>query len=122
MIRLRRFPRRFLPWTLAGALALLALIFAPSLLQHETEVQIRIAHSGTNLPDGFYLYQQLAAQGVRIKSITPADDAMVIHFDDEEQCLAALKVLRRLLPQGFVVAAGPQAFQQLPHANRPTYS
>lgn len=122
MIKLRGLPKRILPWAFGGALALLAVIVVPPLLQHETVVQIRVAHSGTNLPDGFYLYQQLTAQGVRIKSITPSGDALVIHFENEEQSLAAQKVLRRLLPQGFVVASGPQASQQVPDANRPTYS
>jgi hypothetical protein len=122
MIVLRGFPRRVLPWAVAGALALLAVIIVPSMMQHDTVVKIRVAHSGTNLPDGFYLYQQLTAQGVRIKSITPSGDALVIHFENEEQSLAAQKVLRRLLPQGFVVASGPQASQQVPDANRPTYS
>ncbi|MBS0881031.1 EnvZ/OmpR regulon moderator MzrA [Pantoea sp. JGM49] len=122
MIRFRGFPRRFVPWALGAALALLAVIFVPSMLQHDTVVQIRVAHNGTNLPDGFYLYQQLSAQGVRIKSITPAGDALLIHFENEEQSLAAQKVLKRLLPQGFVVASGPQASQQVPDSNRPTYS
>jgi hypothetical protein len=115
-------PRRLLPWLLGGALALLALTLAPALLNHDTVVKIRVAHNGTALPDGFYLYQQLSAQGVRIKSITPSGDALVIHFENEEQSLAAQKVLRRLLPQGFVVAAGHQASQQNQDANRPTYS
>ena len=122
MMALRGFPRRFLPWAVAAALALLAVIMVPSFMHQDTVVKIRVAHSGTNLPDGFYLYQQLTAQGVRIKSITPAGDALVIHFENEEQSLAAQKVLRRLLPQGFVVASGPQASQQVPNANRPTYS
>ncbi|MBD9643706.1 MULTISPECIES: EnvZ/OmpR regulon moderator MzrA [Pantoea] len=122
MITFRGFPRRFLPWALGGALALLAICFVPTLMQHETVVQIRVANSGTNLPDGFYLYQQLSAQGVRIKSITPSGDALVIHFENEEQSLAAQKVLKRLLPQGFVVAAGPQASQQYPDASRPIFS
>lgn len=122
MTGLRNFPRRLLPWLCAGVLALLAIGIVPKLMQHETVVRIRVAHSGTNLPDGFYLYQQLSAQGVRIKSITSAGDALVIHFENEEQSLAAQKVLRRLLPQGFVVAAGPQASQQVVDANRPTYS
>ena len=122
MIRFRGFPRRFVPWALGAVLALLAIGIVPKLMQHETVVKIRVAHSGTNLPDGFYLYQQLSAQGVRIKSITPAGDALVIHFENEEQSLAAQKVLKRLLPQGFVVASGPQASQQVPDSNRPTYS
>ena len=119
---LTRIPRRLLPWLLGGVLALVAVSFAPTLLNHETVVKIRVANSGTPLPDGFYLYQQLSAQGVRIKSITPAGDALVIHFEHEEQSLAAQKVLRRLLPQGFVVAAGHQASQQNQDASRLTYS
>ncbi|MDF2786478.1 MAG: modulator protein [Pantoea eucrina] len=118
----RLFTRPLLPWLCGCILLLLAAGAAPLLWQHETVVQIRVAHSGTNLPDGFYLYQQLSAQGVRIKSITPAGDALVIHFEDEEQSLAAQKVLRRLLPQGFVVAADPQASQQPHDTNPPTYS
>ncbi len=118
----RTLSRRLLPWLCGGALLLLAAGVAPLLWQHESVVQIRVVHSGTNLPDGFYLYQQLSAQGVRIKSITSADDALVIHFDNEEQSLAAQKVLRRLLPQGFVVAAGPQASQQPRDTNSPVYS
>lgn len=122
MIKLSGFPRRYLPWALGGALALLAVCFIPAMMQHETVVQIRVSNNSTNLPDGFYLYQQLSAQGVRIKSITPSGDALVIHFENEEQSIAAQKVLKRLLPQGFVVAAGPQASQQNSDTNRQTYS
>ncbi|QDY43103.1 EnvZ/OmpR regulon moderator MzrA [Candidatus Pantoea soli] len=122
MRRFRGFPRRFLPWLGGGVLLLLAVCLVPRVMQHETVVKIRVAQSGTNLPDGFYLYQQLSAKGVHIKSITTAGDALVIHFENEEQSLAAQKVLRRLLPQGLVVAAGPQASQQVIDPNRPTYS
>ncbi|MDZ7277192.1 EnvZ/OmpR regulon moderator MzrA [Pantoea eucrina] len=122
MNMIRRMPKRWLAWAVAGALALLAVVIVPNLLQHETVIKIRVAHSGSNLPDGFYLYQQLSAQGVRIKSITPSGDALVIHFENEEQSLAAQKVLQRLLPQGFVVATGTQALQQAVAANRTTYS
>lgn len=97
-------PRRMLPWLAVAALLLLAIGLAPTLLRHDTVVQIRVSHAGGPLPDGFYLYQQLTAKGIRIKSITPAGDALIIHFENEEQSLAAQKVLRHLLPDGFVVA------------------
>lgn len=109
-------PKRLIPWLAGGTLLLLlAVAITPALLTHEAAVKIRVAHAGTPLPDGFYLYQQLTAQGIRIKSITPAGNALVIHFDSEEQSLAAQKVLRRLLSQGYVVAqmdsAGRQEWQ-----------
>lgn len=108
MNMLKGFPKRWLPWLVGGAFALIALSLVPTLMRHETVVQIRVSHAGAPLPDGFYLYQQLTAQGIRIKSITPSGDALVIHFDSEEQSLAAQKVLRRLLPQGFIVAQHDQ--------------
>lgn len=119
-------PRRLLPWLAGGMLMLLALILTPTVLRHESAVKIRVAHVGTPLPDGFYLYQQLTAQGIRIKSITPAGNALVIHFDSEEQSLAAQKVLRRLLPDGYVVAqmdsADRQQWLNLPDASRQSLS
>ena len=106
---LQAIPKRWLPWLIAGVFALIAIGIAPTLMRHETVVQIRVSHAGATLPDGFYLYQQLSAQGIRIKSITPAGDALIIHFDSEEQSLAAQKVLRRLLPKGFIVAQHEQS-------------
>ena len=105
-------PRRMLPWLTVAALLLLALCLTP--LRHESVVQIRVSHAGGPLPDGFYLYQQLTAQGIRIKSITPSGDALIIHFENEEQSLAAQKVLRRLLPDGFVVARHPDSASAVP--------
>ncbi|MFH8135319.1 EnvZ/OmpR regulon moderator MzrA [Pantoea osteomyelitidis] len=105
-------PKRLLPWLAGGVLLLLVITLTPTMLRHETAVKIRVAHAGTPLPDGFYLYQQLTAQGIRIKSITPAGNALIIHFDSEEQGLAAQKVLRRLLPDGYVVAQMDSANRQ----------
>lgn len=109
MKRLRSVPKRWLPWLIGGAFVLMAISMLPRLMHHENVVQIRVSHAGAPMPDGFYLYQQLSAQGIRIKSITPAGDALIIHFDNEEQSLAAQKVLRRLLPEGFIVAQNDQA-------------
>lgn len=100
-----RFSRsRWLPWMLAALLAVLAITILPPLMRNESGLQIRVARQNGTLPDGFYLYQQLNAQGIQIKSITPDHDALVIKFDSEEQSLAAQKVLRQLLPGGFTVA------------------
>ncbi len=109
MKTLQAIPKHWRPWLIGGAFALIAISLVPGLMRHENVVQIRVSHAGALMPDGFYLYQQLSAQGIRIKSITPAGDALVIHFDNEEQSLAAQKVLRRLLPEGFIVAQHDQS-------------
>ncbi|MFS2221215.1 EnvZ/OmpR regulon moderator MzrA [Pantoea sp. B65] len=96
--------RRLLPWLMLGALALLAMALMPALYRHETALQIRASRQGTSLPDGFYVWQRLNAQGIQIKSITPEHDALVIKFDSQEQSTAAQKALRELLPYGFEIA------------------
>lgn len=96
-------PRRMLPWFLLVIALLAVAALTPLLLHRETPVNIRVTHTDT-LPDGFYLYQQLTAQGIRIKSITPADNALIINLEDEEQSAAAQKLLQQLLP-GSTIAA-----------------
>ncbi|NIF21379.1 EnvZ/OmpR regulon moderator MzrA [Candidatus Pantoea multigeneris] len=96
------FSRRVRIALAAGVLALLMACILPGMLQHDSVLQIRVAQAGAPLPDGFFVYQQLTAQGIHIKSITPADDALVIHFDSDAQNQAAQRLLRHLLPQGFV--------------------
>ncbi|MGB9095547.1 EnvZ/OmpR regulon moderator MzrA [Erwinia sp.] len=81
--------------------ALLLVAFIPTLFRNDTALQIRASRQGTTLPDGFYVYQRLNAEGIRIKSITPDNDSLVIRFDTEEQSMAAEKVLHQLLPYGF---------------------
>nr|MBA2816414.1 Modulator protein MzrA [Candidatus Pantoea persica] len=83
-------PRRMmLPWLAVAALLLLVICLAPMLLRHDTMVQIRVSHAGGPLPDGFHLYQQLTAKSIRIKSIKPAGDALIINFENEVQSPAA---------------------------------
>jgi len=93
---------------LFGLLALICLTltvasFLPALFRSETAIQIRAFQQGSTLPDGFYVYQRLNAEGIHIKSITPDRDTLVIKFDSQEQSIAAEKMLRRLLPEGFSI-------------------
>lgn len=96
--------RRLLPWLVLGALALLAVVLMPALYRQETALQIKASRQGISLPDGFYVWQRLNAQGIQIKSITPDRDSLVIKFDSQEQSLAAQKALQQILPYGFEIA------------------
>lgn len=89
---------------LLGASALLLVVCLPALFRTESALQIRASRQGISLPDGFYVYQRLSAQGIKIKSITPENNALVIKFDSQEQSVAAEKVLHALLPEGFDIA------------------
>ncbi|WP_455819743.1 EnvZ/OmpR regulon moderator MzrA [Pseudomonas cerasi] len=95
---------RLIPLVALATLALLALAFMPALFRSESALQIRASRQGMSLPDGFYVYQTLSAQGIHIKSITPEQNSLVIKFDSLEQSDAAEKVLRKLLPYGFDIA------------------
>lgn len=95
---------RLIPLVALATLALLALAFMPALFRNESALQIRASRQGISLPDGFYVYQTLSAQGIHIKSITPEQNSLVIKFDSLEQSDAAEKVLRKLLPSGFDIA------------------
>ncbi|QUG77287.1 EnvZ/OmpR regulon moderator MzrA [Erwinia sp. E602] len=94
---------RLAPWLLLAGMALLGLTLMPALFRTDSSLQIRSSRPGSSPPDGFYVYQSLSAQGIRIKSITPEQNALVIKFDSQEQSLAAEKVLRELLPFGFAI-------------------
>ncbi|WP_420841455.1 EnvZ/OmpR regulon moderator MzrA [Erwinia endophytica] len=95
---------RYLSILTLAAVALLSVIFLPALFGSETALQIRATRQGIALPDGFYVYQRLNAEGVHIKSITPDKNALVIKFDSQEQSEAAEKILRALLPHDFDIA------------------
>ncbi len=88
---------------LLGAAALVAIFFLPTLFHSESALQIRASRQGISLPDGFYVYQRLNAEGIHIKSITPDNNALLIKFDSVEQSNAAEKVLHELLPYGFSI-------------------
>ena len=73
-------------------------------LAKEPQIQIGVAHKGTNLPDGFFVYHQLASHGVNIKSITPEDGKLVIRLQNEEQRLTAQKILKQILSDAYTSA------------------
>lgn len=67
-------------------------------------VRIGVAHKGASLPDGFFLYQNLTARGIAIKSIIPGQDGLVIRLETEEQRLATQKILKELLSDDYTTA------------------
>ncbi|QKJ88757.1 EnvZ/OmpR regulon moderator MzrA [Paramixta manurensis] len=103
-MRQHTFRHRTLPWLLFGVALLLVVALTPRLLRDESALQIRVSSQGVTLPDGFYVYQRLNAQGIQIKSITPSGDTLVIHFDSSEESQAAQKALHEIFPYGFVIA------------------
>ena len=96
--------RQPLRWLLAGLLAMIAFALVPALFRHENALQIRVTRQGVTLPDGFYVWQRLNAQGIQVKSITPAQDSLVLRFESQEQSLAAQRALLQILPYGFDIA------------------
>ncbi len=93
---------RLLPFVVVVALIILATIrLMPGLSVDDPVVRIVVTHKGMSLPDGFFLYQQLTARGITIKSITPDQDSLVIHLENEEQQLAARRILSHILPDAY---------------------
>lgn len=82
----------------------LAAVLAPYILRTENELRIHVVQQGLSLPDGFYVYQRLDERGIRIKSITPEGDGLVIRLDSPEQQLLAREALENILPPGYTIA------------------
>ncbi|WP_034911861.1 EnvZ/OmpR regulon moderator MzrA [Erwinia sp. 9145] len=99
-----RLTRRAVAFLLAGALVLLLMTTLPMLFHNDTALKIEPSRQGVSLPDGFYVWQRLSAQGIHIKSITPDNNTLIIQFESSEQSAAAEKVLRQLLPYDFEIA------------------
>ncbi|GAA0496480.1 hypothetical protein GCM10009414_02130 [Tatumella terrea] len=96
---------RLLPFIVIVALIILATIrLMPGMVVSDPVVRIMVTHKGMSLPDGFFLYQQLTARGITIKSITPGPDSLVIHLENEEQQLAARRILSHILSAGYITA------------------
>ncbi|KFK95400.1 MULTISPECIES: EnvZ/OmpR regulon moderator MzrA [unclassified Serratia (in: enterobacteria)] len=93
-------------YTLVSALVLLALVtaLAPYMVRTESELRIHAPDQGQSLPDGFYVYQRLDERGIRIKSITPDGNGLVIRLDSHEQQLLARETLQTILPPGYIIA------------------
>ncbi|MBT0726090.1 EnvZ/OmpR regulon moderator MzrA [Rosenbergiella australiborealis] len=67
----------------------------------EAVVKINVTNRGISLPDGFFLYQHLSAEGITIKSITSGSDSLVISFNSTEDSRAAEKVLKRIFDDSY---------------------
>ncbi len=90
----------------ASLMALTLLL--PVLFSNETTLEITLAGERGSLPDGFYIYQRLDERGIRIKSITPAKDSLVILLESPEQAMAAQNALHDLLPADYYISRGRQ--------------
>lgn len=101
------------------ALALLALatLLVPCMVRTESELRIRASQQGLSLPDGFYVYQRLDERGIRIKSITPEGDGLVIRLDSPEQQLLAREALQTILPPGYHIALSESPCRRIGYAN-----
>ncbi|MDX6020234.1 EnvZ/OmpR regulon moderator MzrA [Scandinavium sp. V105_16] len=96
--------RRF-SLSLGALLVLCALLwFWAAIQQQESTLAIRPVNANSSMPDGFSIWHHLDANGIRFKSITPQNDALVIKFESSDQSAAAKEVLDRTLPQGYIVA------------------
>lgn len=106
-------------YVLMIALALLALatLLVPCMVRTESELRIRANQQGLSLPDGFYVYQRLDERGIRIKSITPEGDGLVIRLDSPEQQLLAREALQTILPPGYHIALSESPCHRIGCAN-----
>ncbi|SRR5471030_402239 len=93
-------PLTFLTLLLIAAAAGFAFSRMP---QNAITLQIRPARAGLTLPDGFFVYQSLNERGIRIKSITPLQDGLIVQLDSTEQRQQAERALHDILPMGFSI-------------------
>jgi hypothetical protein len=97
-----------LPWQwalcLMVLLAIVGMITLPRTNNHDNALQIRPTRPGQTLPDGFFVYQRLDQQGIRIKSITPEEDTLVVRLESPDQRIQAQEALRTILPMGYIVS------------------
>lgn len=100
-----RITLRQLAWT-TSFLVLMSVLFLvwSAIRQQESTLAIRAIHQGVSMPDGFSIWHHLDANGIRFKSITPQNDALLITFDSSAQSAAAKAVLDRTLPHGYIIA------------------
>ncbi|MCS2161087.1 EnvZ/OmpR regulon moderator MzrA [Scandinavium sp. H11S7] len=89
-----------------GALLMLCTLlwFWAAIQQRESTLAIRPVSANISMPDGFSIWHHLDANGIRFKSITPQNDALVIKFESSDQSAAAKEVLDRTLPHGYIIA------------------
>ncbi|POT56935.1 EnvZ/OmpR regulon moderator [Citrobacter amalonaticus] len=100
-----RITLRQLAWTTSFLMLIGVMLLAWSAIrQQESTLAIRAVNQGAAMPDGFSIWHHLDANGIRFKSITPQDDALLITFDSSTQSAAAKVVLDKTLPQGYIIA------------------
>ncbi|ELI8281109.1 EnvZ/OmpR regulon moderator MzrA [Yersinia enterocolitica] len=93
-------------------LLLAALLFTPIIMRTENALKIRPNQQGLSLPDGFSLYQHLDQRGIRIKSITPENDSLVVSLESPEQQQEAITALQDILPSGYVIVSSESKKRQ----------
>ncbi|VEC01113.1 Modulator protein MzrA [Cedecea lapagei] len=98
------FTRRLKAALLVGALAIASLMVWSGMQTQDSTLEIRASRQGGSVPDGFYVWHHLDANGIRFKSITPLNNTLLVTFDSSAQSEAAKEVLNRTLPQGYVIA------------------
>ncbi len=81
-----------------------ALLAWSGMQRTESTLQIRASQQGISVPDGFFVWHHLDANGIRFKSITPENNSLLIKFDSSAQSEAAKAVLYKTLPHGYVIA------------------
>lgn len=98
-ILLRRFAL-----SLGVMLMLCIMLWLWAALQREESTLAIRPRSQASMPDGFSISHHLDANGIRFKSITPQDNALLITFESSEQSAAAKRVLDSTLPHVYVVS------------------
>lgn len=98
------FTRRLRVALLLVCLSAGALLAWSGMQRTESTLQIRASQQGISMPDGFFVWHHLDANGIRFKSITPENNSLLIKFDSSAQSEAAKAVLYKTLPHGYVIA------------------
>lgn len=98
-ILLRRFTL-----SLSMVLMLCILLWLWAALQREESTLAIRPINPASMPDGFAISHHLDVNGIRFKSITPKDDALLVTFESSEQSAAAKRVLDNTLPHVYVIA------------------
>ncbi|SUW65514.1 Modulator protein MzrA [Buttiauxella agrestis] len=99
-----RFFRGFRATMLVSAIVLGAVLIWSGMQRTESTLEIRSSQQGISMPDGFFVWHHLDANGIRFKSITPENNSLLIKFDSSAQSEAAKAVLYKTLPHGYVIA------------------
>lgn len=100
--RVNRF-RNLLLSGAAGLAVITSVICWTGMNSQEATIEIRASRQGDSIPDGFYVWHHLDANGISFKSITPKNNNLLITFSSIAQSDAAKEVLYRALPRGYVI-------------------